>query len=173
MSSIPTDKMFFQLNQKALMVVNSKAKRLLLVDDDHATILVVNRMLEALGFWVHAVNSGPAAKDCISQFRYDLLVSDLQMPEIDGYMLSSCLKAKSQDTKAIIMTGVGCDDVAGYMNTGIVDGWLFKPFSLSELRRVIRQCELIPNPNISSFSRANGHPGDARADLHSNQDGTD
>jgi CheY-like chemotaxis protein len=168
MSYIPTDKMFFHSNQKALMLVNSGAKRVLLVDDDHTIIVVVNRMLEALGFCVQAVNSGGEAKECISQSRYDLLVSDLQMPDIDGYMLSSWLKETSQDTKVIIMTGLGCADVVHYMNTGIVDGWVFKPFSLSELSRAILKCALIKTPNISSFSRANSHPGYGRADLHSN-----
>lgn len=172
MSSISTDKRFLHSNPTALKLPNTESKRVLLVDDDHTTIVVVNHMLEALGFWPHAVNCGAAAKECVSQSRYDLMVSDLQMPDVDGYTLSSWLKKTSQTTKVILMTGLGCEDVADYMNTGVVDGWLFKPFSVSELRRAILKCTLIETPNISSFSRGDGFPGDPRSDLHSNQDRT-
>jgi CheY-like chemotaxis protein len=165
--------MFFHSKQMALDLVNSESKRVLLVDDDHTTIVVVNRMLEALGFWGHAVNSGVAARECINQSRYDLLVSDLQMPDVDGYALSSLLKKTSQSTKVIIMTGLGPGDVADYMNTGIVDGWLFKPFSMTELSRAIIKCTLVETPNISSFSRKNGFSGDAHMGMDLNQDRTD
>ena len=173
MSSIPTNKMLLHSNRKALELVHSGSMRVLLVDDDHTTIVVVNQMLEALGFWGHAVNSGVAARECISQYSYDLLVSDLQMPDVDGYELSSYLKKTSPSTKVILMTGLGPVDVAGYMNTGIVDGWLFKPFSMDELSRAILKCTLIETPNLSSFSRSNGFPGYTLTGLQSSQDRTD
>ncbi|MBU4036366.1 MAG: response regulator, partial [Proteobacteria bacterium] len=143
MSSISINQKTVQPIQNTLMLVKSGAERVLLVDDDHTAVAVACRMLESLGFLVHAVNSGAAAKDCIRKYRYDLLVSGLQMPDIDGYALSKQIKDASQDTKVILMTGLGCADVAGYMNTGIVDGWLFKPFSPGELSGTMRKCKLI------------------------------
>ncbi|MBU4317719.1 MAG: response regulator [Proteobacteria bacterium] len=169
MSSISASQNTVQPIQNALMPVKSGAERVLLVDDDHTAVLVACRMLESLGFMVHAVNSGAAAKDCISKYRYDLLVSGLQMPNIDGYTLSKQIKDASQDTKVIIMTGLGCADVAGYMNTGIIDGWLFKPFSLSELSGTMRKCKFIETPNISSISRSNRHYSDDQPGLHLGQ----
>ena len=119
--------------------LKSGSKRTLLVDDDHDSIVVINQMLEAIGFRVNAVNCGTAAKQCIRRHRYDLLISSLHMKDIDGYTLSCLLKDKSKDTKAIIMTDPGYSDLSGYRNTEIVDGWLFKPFSLSDLNRTLRQ----------------------------------
>ena len=52
---------------------------------------------------------------------------------MDGYTLSGWLKQKSTDTKVIVMTGNNHADVVNYMDTGIVDHWLFKPFSLTKL----------------------------------------
>ena len=120
--------------------LRSDSKRTLLVDDDHTSIVVINQMLEALGFSVNAVNCGTAAKQCIRRHRYDLLISNLHMKDIDGYTLSCLLKDKSKDTKAIIMTDPGYSDLSGYRDMGIIDGWLFKPFSLGDLNRTLRQC---------------------------------
>jgi CheY-like chemotaxis protein len=136
--------------------------RALVVDDDHCLVTIVHQMLEVLGFSVDTANGGLAAMRCLSQFRYDLMVTDLQMPDMDGYSLSGWLKHKSRDTKVIVMTGRNPADVVGYMKSGIVDRWLFKPFSFSKLRGLLG--DLIPTESLSCFARQIGHHGSAPDD---------
>jgi two-component system capsular synthesis sensor histidine kinase RcsC len=136
--------------------------RALVVDDDHCLRQVVQQMLEVLEFRADSANGGHAAIRCLSQSRYDLMVTDLQMPDMDGYELSSWLKIKSKDTKVIVMTGSNHADVVNYMNTGIVDRWMFKPFSLTKLAGIVG--ELVPTDCLSPFANAKinvGHPGSA------------
>jgi len=139
--------------------------RALVVDDDHCLVQVVQQMMEALGFRADSANGGLAAIRYLSQSRYDLMVTDLQMPDMDGYELSGWLKNKSKDTRVIVMTGCCHADVVNYMNTGIVDRWMFKPFSLTKLAGIVG--ELVPADYLSPFAKTKitvCHPGSAPDD---------
>jgi two-component system capsular synthesis sensor histidine kinase RcsC len=132
----------------------SAQPKALVVDDDHCLVQVVHHMLQTLGFKGETANGGLAAMKCLSRSRYDLMVTDLQMPGMDGYALSGWLKhrPKGRDTKVIVMTGLSYANVVNYMNTGIVDRWIFKPFSLTKLADVV--CELVPTiPGQHFFDR--------------------
>jgi CheY-like chemotaxis protein len=111
----------------------------LVVDGVHCLPQTVHRMLQSLGFKTESVNGGLAAMRRLSQSRYDLMVTDLQIPDFDGYALSGWLKhqSKGKDTKVIVMTGGNRADVFNYMNNGVVDRWMFKPFSLTTLTGIV------------------------------------
>lgn len=111
--------------------------RALVVDDVETMVEVVCRMMEALGFWVDSADGGHAATRCLSQARYDFVVTDLNMPDMDGYALAQWVKHQTRHTKVIIMTGCHPSEVTDYLHTGIVDRWLFKPFRLLELRKML------------------------------------
>ena len=129
----------------------------LVVDDDHCLLEVVHQMMAALGFRVDAATGGIAAMRYLSQAKYDLVVTDLQMPDMDGYALSGWLKHKSKDTKVIVMTGSTHSNVVKYMKTGIVDRWMFKPFSLTELAEIVG--ELVPTYRLSRFAAIKSNVG--------------
>lgn len=131
--------------------------RVLVVDDDDCLLQTVQQMMEALGFKADAANGGFAAMRCLSRARYNLMVTDLQMPDMDGYALSSWLNNQFKGTKVIVMTGMAPGNVADYMHTGIVDGWLFKPFSLNTLGSLLD--EMLSADSIRRFARHGGQPG--------------
>lgn len=124
--------------------------RALVVDDDLCLLSVVHQMVEALGFRVDAATGGIAAMRYLSQSRYDLMVTDLQMPDMDGYALSGWLKHKFNNTKVIVMTGSTHSNVVNYINTGIVDRWMFKPFSLTKLAEIVG--ELVATYRLRRFA---------------------
>lgn len=111
----------------------SEPPRALVVDDDGTMLDLVRCMLEMLGLRVDSADGGHAATHCLSLSRYDVVVTDLKMPDMDGYALAEWIKSNSRDTTVIIMTGAHHAEVDDYRNTGIVDRWIFKPFSFGEL----------------------------------------
>ena len=111
--------------------------RALVVDDNSFTLNLVRRMLEALGFQVDAANGGVQAKQLADRCRYSLVLTDFQMPEIDGYALATWFKGNFEFTRVFVMTGCSRDEVVDYINTGLVDRWIFKPFSLSQLGELV------------------------------------
>jgi two-component system capsular synthesis sensor histidine kinase RcsC len=131
--------------------------RLLVVDDDDSLLQTVQQMVEALGFKTDVANGGLAAMRCLSRSRYDLMITDLQMPVMDGFALSRYLKSNFKGTKVIVMTGMGPGDVDDYMHTGIVDRWLFKPFSLNTLGELLD--EMLSADFLKRFARHVGQPG--------------
>jgi two-component system, NarL family, capsular synthesis sensor histidine kinase RcsC len=104
------------------------------------------QLMEDIGFSPDTANGGLAAVRCLSRSIYHLLITDLQMPDMDGYALSGWLKHRSKDTKVIVMTGRNPAEVGNYMNTGVVDRWLFKPFSLNTLEGLLNV--LVPAGSI-------------------------
>jgi DNA-binding NtrC family response regulator len=107
------------------------------VDDDTIVMRLVANMLKGLGYHVDMAENGSTALSRSTMTRYDVVVSDLEMPLINGFLLASQIKSRSDNTKTVIMTGRCHAEVINLMTPAIVDAWLFKPFNLDELCRVL------------------------------------
>ncbi|MEJ2642803.1 MAG: response regulator, partial [Desulfosarcinaceae bacterium] len=99
--------------------------RALVVDDDHSSVVIVSRWLEKLGIRADAANGCLAAQQCIKQSRYDVVVTDLQMPILGGYELAAWIKHESERIPVIMMTGCSFLEIEEKLNAGRVDAWLF------------------------------------------------
>jgi PAS domain S-box-containing protein len=86
--------------------------QILLVDDEPDVRQLVSFVLEQAGARVTAVASGRAALQAISQTNFDLLLSDVGMPELDGYMLIRQIRQlrQGQPLPAIAMTAYAAED---------------------------------------------------------------
>jgi DNA-binding NtrC family response regulator len=135
----------------------SAAQSALVVDDDHCVLQVVHEMLEVLGFRTDSANGGHAAMRRLSRSRYDVIVTDLQMPDMDGFALSCWIKHESKDAKVIVMTGSHPSDWVDFIHTGIVDRWISKPFSLTRLAGILDG--LVPTDSLMRLARLSGHHG--------------
>lgn len=108
--------------------------RCLVVDDDRTILKYVARMLAMLGFQeVEIAQRQPEVMNKLIAGPYALLITDLEMPAMNGYHLAQKIKKNAHETKVIIMTGRPEDDCLEMMATRWVDGWLFKPFGLKKL----------------------------------------
>ncbi len=79
--------------------------RILLAEDDDAMRAYLARALENAGYSVDAVDRGTAALPLLEQERYDLLLSDIVMPEMDGIELAQRCGEMSPRTKVMFITG--------------------------------------------------------------------
>ena len=108
--------------------------RCLVVDDDGNVLKIVADMLTMIGFQrVDTAQMKPELMNKLATGSYDLLVTDLEMPDMNGFDLSHRIKKEVHDTKVIIMTGRHKNECLEMMQTGWADGWLFKPFGVKEL----------------------------------------
>jgi DNA-binding response OmpR family regulator len=109
----------------------------LVVDDEQRNRHLVTRMIEALG---HKADKARNCDHAVSKFAangHNLVLTDLDMPYMDGYALAVKIKKAFRDAKIVIMTGRCQAEVSDMMTTGTVDAWLFKPFGLEELYKVL------------------------------------
>jgi len=109
--------------------------RCLVVDDDGNVLKFVAQMLAMTGFRkVDTAQKKPELMNKLANGSYDLLVTDLEMPDMNGFDLTHKMKKEAQGTKTIIMTGRHKNECLEMMAARWVDGWLFKPFGFNELR---------------------------------------
>jgi two-component system cell cycle response regulator CpdR len=79
--------------------------RILLAEDDGAMRVYLERALERAGYSVTAVDRGTAALPLIEQERFDLLLTDIVMPEMDGIELARRATELDPDLKVMFITG--------------------------------------------------------------------
>ena len=120
----------------------------LLVDDSPDIRAVLTQMLELQGATVTAVSTAEHALDLLEQLRPDVLLSDLEMPDKDGYWLISRVRALAPErgglTPAACLTGsVYPEDRARLLGAGF-EYHIVKPVSLSRLVGIVEILALKP-----------------------------
>lgn len=103
--------------------------KILIVDDEVNSTILLKKVLEKKGFSPVTENDSKAALAMIENDDFDIVISDLQMPDVSGIDL---LKAKKEDTLFIMITGFGSiDSAVEAMKLGAFD-YIGKPFNLEE-----------------------------------------
>jgi two-component system, OmpR family, copper resistance phosphate regulon response regulator CusR len=112
--------------------------RILLVEDDRRLAENVAAQLREAGFSVDAVSGGKEALSESAIYPYDLIVLDLQLPDIDGVEVCRALRARGAPTRILMATARDAvEDRIGGLETG-ADDYLVKPYSTRELIARIR-----------------------------------
>ena len=106
---------------------------LLLIEDDSNTAQSIELMLQSEGFNVHATELGADGIDLGKVYDYDIILLDLNLPDISGFEVLRSLRLSKIKTPILILTGVGGiqDKVRG-LGFG-ADDYLTKPFHRDEL----------------------------------------
>jgi two-component system, NtrC family, response regulator AtoC len=109
------------------------AKHLLLVEDETALREVVAEQLADRGFAVRQAESGEAALAALAEFAFDIIVTDLRLPGIDGSAVVEAAVGRYPDIIAIVVTGYGTvKDAVAAIKRGASD-FVNKPFQIDEL----------------------------------------
>lgn len=109
------------------------SKHLLLVEDEGPLRQAVAEQLADRGFSVEQAESGEAALARLSEFAFDVIVTDLRLPGIDGSAVVEAAVARYPDIIAIVVTGYGTvKDAVEAIKRGAAD-FVNKPFQIDEL----------------------------------------
>ena len=109
--------------------------RILLVDDDTATRDFVKRALEMDSHVVVVAADGPDALVKLkNDARIDLLISDVQMPSMDGITLAGKAAKVRAGLKVLLMSGFAVDPAQLQSSPARIVGLLTKPFTLDAMR---------------------------------------
>ncbi|HER00334.1 MAG TPA: sigma-54-dependent Fis family transcriptional regulator [candidate division Zixibacteria bacterium] len=112
---------------------------ILVVDDDKLVNEFVNETLTRAGFKVHSALSGAEALKLMQENEYDLILTDVRMPEMDGITLLMKIKAVSPDSVVVVITAYGTiENAVDAMRKGAYD-YILKPFSPDEIEIVVRR----------------------------------
>jgi two-component system response regulator PilR (NtrC family) len=109
----------------------------LFVDDEEEILASIHNYLSVEGYTMHSVDSGLKALDLVREKRFDIVFTDLRMPEFSGLELLSAIKDYRPETEVIVMTGYGSiDSAVKALKLGCYD-YLQKPIEFERIKVLI------------------------------------
>ncbi len=111
-------------------------KRILLVDDEEELLRMLRIFLKSENFDVFIAHDGREAMELLPETKPDLVITDLEMPDVHGIMLVSALKkhAQGQRIPVMVMTShTEVDNVLDCVEAG-ADDFVSKPIKLNDLK---------------------------------------
>jgi len=110
---------------------------ILVVDDEEIVVTRLKPSLEKDGHVVETFTESALAKKRVEEHRFDIVITDIKMAEVDGMELLSYVRDKWPDTRVIIVSGFATVDMTrAAFRAGVVDV-LAKPFKIRQLKELI------------------------------------
>jgi DNA-binding response OmpR family regulator len=113
-------------------------KWVLIADDEPSVRQFVERALNYAGYAVTAVPDGNAALDALSKQKYDLLLTDIVMPDLDGIALSLKVAKDYPHTKILMMSGYANQRQRAHNLDFLAHEVISKPFTLEEITQRVK-----------------------------------
>ncbi len=118
-----------------------ESARILLVDDDQSILTVLQRALAVPGVEVVVASTGAAALIELEKQRFDVVVSDVQMPEMNGLKLLRAVREHDLDLPVVLMTGhPEVKGAAAAVEHGAFQ-YLIKPVTVERLRTLVEKAK--------------------------------
>jgi DNA-binding response OmpR family regulator len=107
--------------------------KILIAEDDRELRQLFSHVLTKNGYSVRGVANGREALDALDKEYFDLIISDIMMPEVDGYELVKTLRSTGNNTPVMMITAKDAfDDMRQGFNYG-TDEYMVKPININEM----------------------------------------
>ena len=110
---------------------------ILVADDEPSVRQFVERALNYAGYAVTAVPDGNAALEALTKRKYDLLLTDIVMPDLDGIALALKVAKDYPDTRILMMSGYANQRQRAHNLDFLAHEVISKPFTLEEITKRI------------------------------------
>ncbi len=133
---------------------------LLVAEDNPLCRLMVEKQLQSLGYDVDIVENGLQALAALDRDRYDLVLMDCQMPELDGYEATRRLRLAGKRLPVIALTAHAAPNVRDKCLAAGMDGFVAKGFATTELTSMLHTWLPSTGESNDIFAGGNESPGD-------------
>lgn len=116
-------------------IIPERGATILVVDDDRNLLDLLVDTLGSLGYKIESASDGVEALACLGQQSFDLMITDIRMPDLDGIGLLRRVRRYYPDLPVLFITGYGEPEVIGRASP---DGFLAKPFRISKIEEMIK-----------------------------------
>ena len=121
--------------------------KILIAEDDRELRQLFSHVLTINGYWVKGVSDGQEALDALDADYFDLIISDIMMPRVDGYALVRALREVGNTTPVLMITA---KDAFDDMRQGFLSGsddYMVKPINVNEMvlrvQALLRRAQMI------------------------------
>ncbi len=119
--------------------MDAHAAKILVVDDEANVLFTTTSILRQEGYDVEGVSSGAEAIRAIRERHYDLVLTDLKMPGVDGLAVLAEVRKRSPNTVTVMITGYGSVDSAlEAIQLGAYE-YLLKPTEVADLKLAVKR----------------------------------
>ena len=121
--------------------MNNKNTRpwILVVEEDEAVRILLSCIIKKIDCYVFLAASGEEGLAIFMKVKFDLVITDLTMPQMDGLTFARKIKESTPDIPVILMTGKDEETVEKKVSDNAVDFVIYKPFEVSKLISLIKQ----------------------------------
>ena len=114
-------------------------EKILIIDDEKSVLDMLNVVFKKEGYRVKASLSAPKALEMIGEEDFDLILSDIRLPQMSGMELLRQVKEKKPDTPVVMITAYGTiKQAVEALKAGALD-YVVKPFDVEELKIIVSQ----------------------------------
>lgn len=113
--------------------------KILAVDDDAAICNVYKMIFSDEGYDLTVVESGRQAKEMLSEKRFDLIIADFNMPDLDGFKLLQFVRDRRMKTRFILVSAYTTKGMELSFQKLHAEAVIHKPFSVSDMLAKVRE----------------------------------
>lgn len=117
------------------------SKTILTVDDSASMRMLLKASLTAQGFQIESANDGAEGLERMKEVRPDLLITDINMPNMDGFELIEAVRGDDSfaGTPILVLSTEFSDEKKTRARSAGATGWITKPFDADRLGAAIRR----------------------------------
>ena len=113
------------------------SKKILIVDDQESMRSMLTDLLDMMGHETCTASGGAEALERLTAGAIDLVITDLNMPEMDGMELTKRIKTASPDMPVIVITGYGTFHTERQVLASGADGYIPKPCTIHRVQETV------------------------------------
>lgn len=117
----------------------TKLNQILIVDDNPHMSNLLSDILDFFDYKAVGARDGEEALKTLSEKSFDMVITDLRMPRMDGMNLLRALKERFPALPVVVITGFGTDSSRSDALAAQADGFLAKPFKVEEIKELLKK----------------------------------
>jgi signal transduction histidine kinase/ActR/RegA family two-component response regulator len=129
--------------RKTLAAVSDRHAKVLLIDDEQAILQLTSEILQENGHRTSCAHSGKQGIEMMKQEDFDIVITDLVMPDLSGWQVAQAIKEVNANTVIILATGWGTQLDRDKLSMSDIDLLLPKPSKLNDILRTVSEALLL------------------------------
>ncbi|PCI60114.1 MAG: response regulator [Kordiimonadales bacterium] len=144
--------------------------RILIVEDEESVRDFVSRVLTMHGHSILTASDGAEAVEMMDDHHFDLLMSDIAMPMMDGISLALKVRASRPHVPILLMTGFADERQRAHNLSLLIEGLITKPFNMDQLLEVVNKALANSRSSSVSVQSSSSQEGTLSMDMSASND---
>lgn len=119
--------------------MSTKKKKILIVDDEQNITWSMEKYLSKEGYFIATADSAKKGAELLNASPFDLVITDMKMPDVDGFQFLNWIKKNHNKSKVVIMTAFGSTTIRDEARKIGAYRYFEKPVDLNQLRKFINE----------------------------------